>query len=116
MKPSKSLDIASPAPRSNGNSSNPSFRLRLLVENLVSELESLDHHQFTRAQLRRVENSNSLSFYEEVRRFEITLIKIALRRTHGNQVRAAQLLNMNATTLNAKIKQYDIREWLRPRS
>ena len=34
--------------------------------------------------------------------------KKALRHTGGNQRRAAQLLNLNATTLNAKLKNYGI--------
>jgi DNA-binding protein Fis len=47
-------------------------------------------------------------FYREVRRFEISLIRRALRLNAGNQAQAAQLLGMNPTTLHAKIKQYGI--------
>ncbi len=50
-----------------------------------------------------------MSFYDEVRRFEIGLITRALRRAHGNQRAAAQLLGLKATTLNAKMKQYQMR-------
>ena len=50
-----------------------------------------------------------MSFYEEVRRFEIGLITRALRRAHGKQRAAAQLLGLKATTLNAKMKQYQMR-------
>ena len=53
-----------------------------------------------------------INFYEEVRRFEIDLIKRALEQTSGHQSRAARLLGMNATTLNSKIKTYNIN--LRP--
>jgi DNA-binding NtrC family response regulator len=49
-----------------------------------------------------------LDFYEEVSRFEIQLIKRALVFTEGHQGNAARLLNLNATTLNAKIKHYHI--------
>jgi DNA-binding NtrC family response regulator len=49
-----------------------------------------------------------LDFYKEVRRFEITLITRALRFMAGHQGKTARLLNMNATTLNAKMKQYEI--------
>lgn len=52
--------------------------------------------------------TQGIDFYDEVRDFEISLIRQALRETHGNQVRAAVLLNLNPTTLNAKIKQYSI--------
>jgi DNA-binding NtrC family response regulator len=53
-----------------------------------------------------------VSFYDEVRRFEIDLIRRALGQTGGHQSRAARLLGMNATTLNSKIKTYNIN--LRP--
>src|SRR5918999_1347144 len=49
-----------------------------------------------------------INFYEEVRRFEIDLIRRALEQTGGHQSRAARLLGMNATTLNSKIKTYNI--------
>src|SRR5229473_3367440 len=45
----------------------------------------------------------------EVQRFETDLIRIALERTGGNQARAARLLGVKHTTLNAKIKRYRIR-------
>jgi len=51
-----------------------------------------------------------VSFYEEVRRFEIRLITRALRRAEGNQRAAARLLGLKATTLNEKMKQYRMRE------
>jgi DNA-binding NtrC family response regulator len=50
-----------------------------------------------------------MSFYEEVRRFEIGLITRALRRAHGKQTAAARLLGLKPTTLNAKMKQYQMR-------
>lgn len=60
-----------------------------------------------------VENiGRGINFYEEVRRFEIDLIRRALEQTGGHQSRAARLLGMNATTLNSKIKTYNIN--LRP--
>jgi DNA-binding NtrC family response regulator len=49
-----------------------------------------------------------INFYDEVRRFEIDLIRRALEQTGGHQSRAARLLGMNATTLNSKIKSYNI--------
>jgi transcriptional regulator with GAF, ATPase, and Fis domain len=51
---------------------------------------------------------NGFDFYEEVSRFEIDLIKRALMQTGGHQVRAAKLLNLKVTTLNSKIKHYNI--------
>lgn len=53
------------------------------------------------------------SLSEEVRRFEIELITNALLQTHGHQQRAARLLGVKLTTLNGKIKRYDIMKKLR---
>lgn len=47
-------------------------------------------------------------FYENVDRFEIIMIKRALRKAKGNQRKAAKLLGLNATTLNSKIKRYGV--------
>jgi DNA-binding NtrC family response regulator len=55
-----------------------------------------------------VEIGRGVNFYDEVRRFEIDLIRRALEQTGGHQSRAARLLGMNATTLNSKIKTYNI--------
>ncbi|MBA3439565.1 MAG: sigma-54-dependent Fis family transcriptional regulator [Pyrinomonadaceae bacterium] len=51
---------------------------------------------------------HGINFYDEVRRFEIDVIRRALEQTNGHQSRAARLLGMNATTLNSKIKTYNI--------
>ncbi|MBA2503804.1 MAG: helix-turn-helix domain-containing protein [Pyrinomonadaceae bacterium] len=49
-----------------------------------------------------------IKLYDEVRRFEVDLIERALDQTGGNQTRAARLLDINLTTLNSKIKRYNI--------
>jgi transcriptional regulator with GAF, ATPase, and Fis domain len=49
-----------------------------------------------------------VDFYAEVSRFEIDLIKCALLQTAGHQRQAARLLNLKVTTLNSKIKHYNI--------
>lgn len=55
------------------------------------------------------ENGNhKVKLYDEVRKFEADLIRAALVRTGGNQSRAARLLGVKHTTLNAKIKRYGI--------
>ncbi len=54
------------------------------------------------------EIGRGINFYDEVRRFEIDIIRRALEQTSGHQSRAARLLGMNATTLNSKIKTYNI--------
>ena len=55
-----------------------------------------------------IDVAHGIDFYDEVRRFEIDLIRRALEQTGGHQSRAARLLGMNATTLNSKIKTYNI--------
>ncbi|MDT5123997.1 MAG: hypothetical protein QOC96_3479 [Acidobacteriota bacterium] len=55
-----------------------------------------------------IDIGRGINFYDEVRRFEIDLIRRALEQTGGRQSRAARLLGMNATTLNSKIKTYNI--------
>jgi DNA-binding NtrC family response regulator len=49
-----------------------------------------------------------------VRRFETDLIRWALMRTGGHQRRAARILNLKVTTLNAKIKRYRIQPHAAP--
>lgn len=55
-----------------------------------------------------IDISNGVTFYDEVKKFEIDLIQRALQQTGGHQSRAARLLGLNATTLNSKIKSYNI--------
>ena len=54
------------------------------------------------------ELKDEIDFYEEVRRFEIALIERALWRSSGSQTEAARLLQLKLTTLNSKLKTYDI--------
>lgn len=53
--------------------------------------------------------THGISFYDEVSRYEIELIRQALDLTGGHQSRAAKLLGLNNTTLNSKIKSYNIK-------
>ena len=55
-----------------------------------------------------IDLSRGTNFYEEVKKFETDLIRRALEQTGGHQSRAARLLGLNATTLNSKIKTYNI--------
>jgi DNA-binding NtrC family response regulator len=54
------------------------------------------------------DHRTGVDFYEEVTRFEIELIRQALEYTKGNQRAAARLLGLKTTTLNSKIKAYDL--------
>jgi len=75
--------------------------LKDLAHALIREIDKLRN-----TQLPDVEQG--VDFYEEVHRFEINLIRAALERTGGHQTRAARLLGINVTTLNHKIKRFNI--------
>jgi DNA-binding protein Fis len=106
----------------NSLSSGRSDRLELLPGNGDSALTSSRHKITTVKQLairllrevqaiREVEVrslGDGVDFYAEVSRFEIDLIKCALLQTAGHQRQAAQLLNLKVTTLNSKIKHYNL--------
>jgi DNA-binding NtrC family response regulator len=75
--------------------------LRETVLQLLQEVESL-----TVAAPTALKSGARLN--DEVRQFEMNLIRTALGRTAGSQTRAAKLLGLKLTTLNAKIKRYQI--------
>lgn len=75
--------------------------LRETVLLLLDEVESL-------AISAPVDIKGGARFSDEVRQFEVNLIRTALGRTSGSQIRAARLLGLKPTTLNAKIKRYRI--------
>ena len=51
---------------------------------------------------------NGINLSGVIRRYEINLIKRALSITNGNQQKASELLGLKPTTLNAKLKRYDL--------
>jgi len=71
------------------------------LSEFLAEVETLGTNQ-------HLDIEQGLSLPQEVRRFEIDLIKYALERTGGHQGRAAALLGVKATTLNSKIKLYHL--------
>ena len=75
--------------------------LRETVLQLLDEVECL-------AIARPVDIKRGTVFSDEVKQFEVSLIRTALGRTSGSQTRAAKLLGLKPTTLNAKIKRYGI--------
>ena len=75
--------------------------LRELVLRLLCEVQNIN-------EVNTLSIENGFDFYDEVSRFEIDLIKRALLQTGGHQVHAAKLLNLKVTTLNSKIKHYNI--------
>jgi len=72
------------------------------VEGLVATADILELANATHVEL-------GIDFYAEVQRYEVLLIKRALRHSEGSQRKAAALLKLHTTTLNSKIKYYAIR-------
>ncbi len=85
-------------------------QLIVIAKALASEIETLQTEFFTdRKRERQIDFDNDgFDFYREVERYEIELIKNALDLCEGNQTRAARLLTMKPTTLNAKMKHYGL--------
>jgi transcriptional regulator with GAF, ATPase, and Fis domain len=83
--------------------------LRQIILKLLVEVQSL-------GEVRALDLKHGIDFYDEVSRLEIDLIQRALACTGGNQVRAARLLNLKVTTLNSKIKHYNINANIMPAS
>jgi transcriptional regulator with GAF, ATPase, and Fis domain len=75
--------------------------LRVLSNSLVREIEALRKGKTAVI-------PDKINLIEEVQRFEKELIRCALVRTGGRQRRAARLLNVKVTTLNAKIRRYGL--------
>jgi DNA-binding NtrC family response regulator len=75
--------------------------LKVLTQAILGEMDAL-------GKASALENGFEINLDDEVRRYEADLIRCALIRTGGRQRRAARLLNTKVTTLNAKIKRYNL--------
>jgi DNA-binding NtrC family response regulator len=75
--------------------------LKVLAMTLLSQVESLEKQM-------DAGTVPELNLQNEVHRFEEEIIRSALRKTGGRQRRAARLLGVKVTTLNTKIKRYNI--------
>jgi transcriptional regulator with GAF, ATPase, and Fis domain len=76
--------------------------LKEVARGLLHQLETLKGDSRPRDQFER------RNLHDEVREFEIDLINSALSKTRGHQRKAARLLGLKVTTLNAKMKRYNI--------
>jgi transcriptional regulator with PAS, ATPase and Fis domain len=86
-------------------------KIREMASALLEEAETLEHESGMAEVTAAVDTLNEgsgIDFFDEVRRFEIRLIQRALTLADGNQVRAARLLGLGNTTLNYKIKSYQL--------
>lgn len=75
--------------------------LREVATALLSEVKSLKP-------IKTLELDKGINLNEEMKNFEIYLIETALEKTGGSQKKAARLLKLKNTTLNSKIKRYNI--------
>ena len=75
--------------------------LRKVAVTLWQELQTLES-------VYCLEVKRQINFLEEVRKFEIMLIKRALFQTGGRQKNSARLLGVSTSNLNSKIKRYQI--------
>ena len=80
------------------------------LSNALVTLESIKEAEMIQLLKTHVQNfpKNGIDFYKLTRRYEKTLIEHALKKTKGSQTKAAKLLNLRLTTLNAMIKRHNI--------
>jgi len=104
-QPARQLKIAEQPTR------NRVGRLVDMTNTLLQEIETLARDQASTEEIGRLQTlllSDGIDLFQELERFEINLIRLALRRTRGHQARAAKLLNINPTTLHSKIRLYGL--------
>ena len=77
--------------------------LREAALTLLRQVEQLEESLSARGAGR------SSDLHTEVQRFETEIIRDALKKTGGHQRRAARMLGVKVSTLNAKIRRYGIR-------
>jgi len=86
-------------------------KIKEMASALLREAESLEHENGlaeASATIETLSARSGVDFFDEVRRFEMRLIRRALELTNGNQARAARILGLGTTTLNYKIKAYEL--------
>ncbi|MEP7039340.1 MAG: helix-turn-helix domain-containing protein [Acidobacteriota bacterium] len=84
------------------DSTTPRMRIvKQLLNKLLEELEIVNETE-------RANFSRDFNLPERVKNYEIDIIRHALYMTNNNQRRAAQLLGIKGTTLNAKMKRHGI--------
>lgn len=103
MKRKNNLSSAAVAARENGEA-----EWKREVNNLRRTATHLWHELLLLESLSCLEINDRVDFFEEVRKFEVRLIKRALFHAGGSQTKSARLLGVGASTLNNKIKRYRI--------
>lgn len=82
--------------------------LKVLSQSLLREVEALKSNAKSESEIIEEVKDGKIDLEKEVQKYEVELIRCALVRTGGRQRRAAKLLNVKISTLNAKIKRYGI--------
>lgn len=77
------------------------IELKQKLGELLSAYESLAEQQ-------PIEFSDNFNLLEHLHQYEIKIIRYALQLTGGNQRAAAKLLGLNYTTLNNKVKRFEL--------
>lgn len=98
---------------SNYEDNSEDTNIREIIESLSNALNTLESIKEAEAiQLLKLHVQNfpqhGVDFYTLTTRYEKILIENALKKTKGSQTKAAKLLNLRLTTLNAMIKRYNI--------
>ncbi len=75
--------------------------VKQLLNKLLNELEDVNENE-------RVRLGEDFNLFEQLKNFETDIIRQALYLTNNNQRAAAQMLGINYTTLNAKMKRFGI--------
>jgi DNA-binding NtrC family response regulator len=82
--------------------------LKVLSQSLLREVEALKDNTKSESDIIEEVKDGKIDLDREVQNYEVELIRCALVRTGGRQRRAARLLNVKISTLNAKIKRFGI--------
>jgi DNA-binding NtrC family response regulator len=82
-------------------------KLKKLTRALLDEVEALSEAQDHAAQTDD-DGGDEEDFYKMVEEYEKLLIRRALVKARGNQAQAARMLRLKPTTLNHKMKAYQI--------
>ena len=94
--------------RSEGAESDRSDSETLKIEVLKVISRALESKADNPTGIHDFDHRKGVDFYEEVTKFEVELIRQALVHTKGNQRAAARLLGLKTTTLNTKVKTYNL--------
>ncbi|MCP3677508.1 MAG: sigma-54-dependent Fis family transcriptional regulator [Deltaproteobacteria bacterium] len=94
-------------------SSNPVISMEdLAIHNTIKSRESLEDIIYSRLEefISRIDSTTRQELYDTILPFmERPLLKLVLKKTGGNQVRAAELLGINRNTLRKKIRGLGIK-------